>query len=213
MKRVKAVVLSVLVAALACLVLAGCGSQTPSQVVDNELKAVQEGKFADATAAIGLESSSEETLEDVIVSELEKQLETTLTDEQKKVVSKAAKVFSDFEYTLGEEVIDGDSATVSVHFVTHDLSKAVNKVYDDMLAAGTEAALSGKSEEQVQKAIVEALVASFDKQLDAVGEKSTERDAAVTLKKSGSSWVIEDLSQEGLDALFSGLLGALESVE
>lgn len=104
----------------------------------------------------------------------------------------------DFDYELGEENIDGDTATVKTTITTYPFGEIFTEVFTELLSK----ALSGEelSTDDVTKLMDESLLSKLD-----TAKKTYTATVTIELVKEDGSWVVQE-SDEMSNALTGGLL-------
>lgn len=207
----------------ACAIVLACGAllfgcaqtpktQSPSQVTAAALDAV---KARDATTFAkyyaGDANADGQNLAGNVLGQAG--VNTELTADQQAVVDKLADKFLDFDYKVGKESINGDTATVDVTFTTYDFAAFAKNVLAKYLgnAFATAFTPGGAS----QEAMADVLAAAVSDNMSLLNSKSVSTTVPVTLTKTQDGWKIKQLDQAVLDALMGGVLstfGNLASV-
>lgn len=183
MKRLFASILVLL------LLVSGCSSgKAPKTVVDEYLKEVL-NKPLDA-------------IETDEVSEAEK----GMYDQMLKLIKKQT-------YTLDNEKIEGDKATVDVHFKTYNFGKATTETFIEYFQDAFGMAFSGASEEEMQEKLYEI----WNNQLLALEKEGTTLDFDFTaeLAKGEDGWEITNMKDNDifLNGFLGGMISAFENAE
>lgn len=197
-----------LVFALAAFTAVGCAvQQTPTDVTRASLDAIKAQDF--------------DTLQKYYASDA-KQLDVTemaggasgmdlssLSDEEKTMVEQFVKVMTDFDYELGAETINGDTATVEVTITAHDLGKAFSESITELFAQALSDAFSGSAFDQ--KAMIGQFVESFSAKVDAQKEKTHVATTTFNLVKGeDGTWKLDKLTEENLDCLMGGMITGVQ---
>lgn len=103
----------------------------------------------------------------------------------------------DFDYKLGEETVDGDTATVETTITTYPFGEIFGQVLTDYI---TEAFSNPDITEEEAQALMESMMG----EALAAAEKSYETTFDVTLKKEDGAWVVQED-----DALANALTGGM----
>lgn len=175
------------------IILTGCsGASSPTKVVDGFLKEFQKDPLSSVNDQFSLDGSSEE----------EKALFTQLSAMLKKQT-----------YTLDNEQIDGDTATVDVHYKTYDYVTPLQEALNDFLAQAIAAAFSGSADEEELSNLMSKIYAE---KLAGIAESDPVNDFDYTLhlNKVGGQWQLEDLSNnnEFIDGYLGGLVSAFNNL-
>ena len=212
MGNLKRIVLVALTVVGCCVLLAGCSSPTPSQTADSFLQAMK----AQDTESMAKYYSGDAS--DLAASWLNESVggdidgSSDLTDDEKAVMTKFADKLCDFDYELGDEKIDGNTATVNVGITTYDFGEAADNTLNDYLKEALTQAFSGKevSTAKANKIFYKA----FDKQLDKLTDKSVQTDARLSLTKGDDgSWKVNELDNDAANALTGQLLDKVQAYE
>lgn len=206
MKRMLIITLSI-AAALSALLVAGCSSgPTPSEVT---------AKALDAVKAQDLETLQQYYAGDVSdtqVGDLAGEVgvsEGDLTEEQQAQMEELAAMMLDFDYELGDEAVDGDTATVEATISTRDWGTAFTEAIGEYLTNAFAAAFAGAGEEEMGQMAVDAFAA----QVQAHSEKDYVTTTTFKLTKVDGEWKLDEFSQENLDSLMGGLISSLQELQ
>lgn len=212
MGYMKRIILIAVAAIGCCVMLAGCSGSTPSQTADSFLQAMKT-QDTDAIATYYSGDASDMAaawLGDSVGADID--TEKDLTDDEKAVMRKFADKLSDFDYRLGDEKIDGDSATVDVAITTYDFGKAVGDSFTEYLNKALTQAFSGK--EMTTAASNKLFFKEFDKQLDKLTDKSQESSATLSLSKDGNgNWKVNELDSDAVNAITGQLPNEIAAYE
>ena len=158
-----------------CLVLlaAACGTPSPKDIVKAE--------FEDAKA------SPEVILNEVGVDAFGEEATELLVDKM-----------LDFDYELGEETIDGETATVEVSLTTYPFGELLAASLSDIFSSDMEE-LAGMTEEDLTSYMGEALISQLN-----AAEKTYSSDFTIELYLADGNWKLQD-SLEMSDALTGGM--------
>lgn len=135
------------------------------------------------------------TNDEEIVVELDDYVnESDLTDEQSgKYKDIYLKQFKDMKYEIKEEVIDGDTATVTAQITVYDYYKATEDANDYLANNADEFKTDGVYDE--------SLFTDYKlEQLDKVND-TVDYTIDFTLTKVDNEWVVNDLTQEQLEKI------------
>ena len=200
-------ILTILTISLFALVLlAGCGGNkapaegSPSAAADAFLQGIQTGdeEAINAVYAPG----------DFALNENLQTAEELLGNYEggDKLLEDLQTKLREFEYTLGEEEVDGDRAIVKVKITTYDFSGAVNDFLTDFVIESSTLKLKGSTDE-----IGNAAVSLFQEQLDKLTEKEFERETELALTNTDGVWKVDELDQDSefLNALTGGFVQAI----
>ena len=197
MKKVLVIVLVIAMSAA----LFGCGSASPSDVVDTYLGALK-AQDADTVAKVYLGNSGSDLLSDVADSE-------ELPDE---IYSEFTDMMLSFDYTLANEQINGDTATVDVVIKTYDFGSMFKSVIGDYFTKAIGMAFSGASEEETEQVLVDLFSGRLAEMKE--GERDFEATATISLSKVDGEWKIDEIDDESdfLDCLTGGINSAVTDI-
>lgn len=188
MKKISIIFLSVILV----LTVGACSSTpSPTKVVDAFFKELMKDPFATYNDDLNLGNSSEE--------------EIALYNQFSEMLKKQT-------YTLDNEKIDGEKATVDVHMKTYDYTKSFGNAIADYFGQAISAAFSGADEETLNKMLYKIWTEKLVE--DAENGLTKSFDYTVKLNKTDGKWVMEDLSKNEafVDGFIGGLLSALEQL-
>jgi hypothetical protein len=198
--------LGLICAGIAAFSLAACGSVSPSDAVDHMLKAV---KSQDADTVKSYYDGDVDTALGDFTSIFDENTSEDLTDDQKAILKKLTNKLLDFDYSIGEEKISGDSATVSVKFTTYKFGSMFDSVLSEYMQKAFTYAFSDTevSDEKTE----EFLYDSLEKQLDQLKEKNYTKTVDISLKKTDDGWKVEKLDGDEIDAITGGVYSTMET--
>ena len=118
-----------------------------------------------------------------------------------------------FEYTIDNEQIDGDSATVDVNFTTYDFGGILQNIMGDLMSDAVALGLSGLSQEEMEAEINELIGTKFKEGLDGAS-KDKEVKVTMNLVMKDGKWLVKDVSDasEFMNALSGGLMDLADSL-
>ncbi|MDO5335205.1 MAG: DUF5105 domain-containing protein [Coriobacteriia bacterium] len=182
------------------LVLAGCSETTPTEVVKNELTAVQSQSKAGDGAKVDVMGIITQTAEDT----------DKLTDKDKEYLSSIVTKLTDFDFEVGEEAIDGDTATVEVTFKSYPSGKTMESVLTSYVEKVFNKVAAGKelSDEEYQTMLFEEM----DTKFQAMDKKSFEKTVKLNLTKKDGSWEMDDLTVDQMDAMLGGFYSTINEL-
>lgn len=197
--------------ALAC-VLSGCNSVTPTQTAEKFLEAI---KTDDASLAEGI-YDGEATFQGAMASveSLESDSDDASDDSSGELSQEAqdllAEKLKSFEYTVGNESIDGDTATVEVTIKTYNMSTVLSNFISEYFQQGFALAFSGASEEQLNALASQVLTNQLES-----AQMDYEKTVPLKMSKVDGKWVVDNLSdQDGfVNVLTGGMIDALENYQ
>ena len=157
-----------------CLVfLAACGSPSPSDALKADLENAKSSPD-EIMDGLGSDGFGEEATQALIDKVLE------------------------FDYELGEETIDGDTATVEATITTYPFGEMFSNLLISFM--GEALADPTMTEETMMDTLDQLLIESLDS-----AEKTYEATVTVTLINDGDAWVVQE-SDELSNALTGGML-------
>lgn len=111
---------------------------------------------------------------------------------------------TELEYTLGEEIIDGDTAVISVDFITYDLGSAIQRALVSYRKDYLVKFVSGKYED----AIFEEALISYLTEAVTGAEKTHQETIEIHLQKVNGQWRLSSLYRENrpLGKILSGCI-------
>lgn len=170
--------ITVLLLALCLVFLTACGGSSPSDALKADME--------DAKAS-----------PDEIIGDLG---EDGFGEEATKLL--VDKVL-EFEYELGEEKIDGDTATVETTITAYSIGAIFGEVITELI---TEAYANPTMSEDEMMAKMDALL--IEKLTNA--EKTYSQTVTIILKKKGSNWEVQE-NDDMANALTGGILDFIEA--
>ena len=197
MKKVLVIVLVIAFSAA----LFGCGSASPSDVVNTYLSALKT-QNAETVAKVYSGNSGSDLLSDVADSE-------EFPDE---IYSEFTDMMLSFDYTLANEQINGDTATVDVVIKTYDFGSMFKSVIGDYCTKAIGMAFSGASEEETEQVLVDLFSGRLAEMKE--GERDFEATATISLSKVDGEWKIDEIDDESdfLDCLTGGINSAVTDI-
>ena len=223
MKKVTALLLAVVAAAAMAIGMVGCGGggassaapePTPSNAVSGMLDAL---KAQDAEAfAKYYAGEAPESLD--IKAELEKDSSfSSMPEEQKAAVMAIGDKVMDFDYSVGNEQVDGDKATVDLTITTYDFASTIDTLMGSIMSQAMSMQATGETDEAAAAA---AAMESIQSALDGLTSKDVSSTVTVNVSKdSDGNWKVDDLStlsedesKKLGDALLGGLVTKLEGL-
>lgn len=147
------------------------------------------------TSAVEKLFASYNNNDEEILVELDDYINTSsLTDEQNKKYKEVyLKQFRDLKYEIKEEVIDGDTATVTAQITVYDYYKAENDANDYLTKNSDKFMTDGEYDE--------GLFTDYKlEQLDKVND-TVDYTIDLTLTKVDNEWVVNELTNEQLEKI------------
>ena len=131
----------------------------------------------------------------------------------KDVINVLVDNMLDFEYTIDNEQIDGDSATVDVNFKTYDFGGILQDIMGNLMSDAVALGLSGLSQEEMEAEINELIGTKFKEGLDGAS-KDKEVKVTMNLIMKDGKWMVKDVSDanEFMNALSGGLMDLADSL-
>lgn len=230
--------LAAITALMMAFALTACSSPSPSDVVDKTLTAIKAndskslaqyykgdnlnlGAFNFNSISDAESSSSNQSTGTDSSSDASKSSESTsadastdakeLTEDEQKILTQLTDKILDYDYEIGEETINGDTATVKVNFTSYDLKTPVGEALasylEDAFGAAMVEAFGGAKMDQdkLLAGFYEDLADGLEKQT----EKNTTAEATFNLSKVDGQWVVDQVNDDVLDAMTGGLYKSL----
>lgn len=196
MKKVIALIASVVAICTLAVSLVGCSSTSPQDVTTATLDEIKAQDFEGNMAE--LKTSIEQGVKEAAGTDVE------LTDDEQAVVTKLLNKMCDFDYALGDATVNGDHASVPVTFTTYDIKGAftssmrsyLQNVYASALSTGTVPS---------QQDIVAQYFSELSTAIDALAEKSVTAQGTITLTKTDGNWTVDELDSTTANAMFGGI--------
>ena len=224
MKRFLPVFAAIAAFVAVCFACVGCAGEpaTPSQVVDSALKTIVAHDYANLqqyyagdASKLMQDAEQAESSPSYNLGETAKKL----TDEQKQRVLTACNKLAEFDYSLGAESIDGDTATVNVTFTNYDAGKAVQKLLQSYFTTMLSRAFSGSSASADASAEADQLVSAIENATSDLGEKNVTKDAVIKLQKDqNGEWKLADMegdkeySKQLVNGMFGGVVDSVQDM-
>lgn len=193
---------------IVCFVAAACSStKKPSAVTEEFISAIK-SKDSEKMKSLSLQDDVKDEVSDTIEEILGDIGTEDSEDESARLFME--KLF-DFDYTVGQETIDGDNATVEVSFKTYDFYAMLGNYIEKAFSKALELAFSGASEEEIS-ALGTQLI---EEELEALIGKDREATSTLNLVKTNGEWKVTQLDEnsEFLDAMFGGLFSIVNSLD
>lgn len=169
--------------------LSACGSaSTPKDTAEKFLTAVK-AKDAEGIRTVYDGSYSEDELTGTVESLLGESEEGAADDEATKQFEE--KLF-DFDYTIGEERVDGENAEVDVTIKTYDFGTMLGQYAERAMSELMAAAVDGASQEEIDAMDRKIL----EEELDKLTEKSYETTVPMKLKKVEGEWKVAKMEDD-----------------
>ncbi|WP_206460371.1 DUF4878 domain-containing protein [Anaerovorax sp. IOR16] len=188
-------IITILLAIIMCLSVVSCRNEpSPSDVVNSYMKALKEN---DTTTISKIYSGDTEAASflDVAGVDTESYSEEFVTTLKEKLLS--------FEYTLSNEKVDGDTATVDVTIKTYNFGETFKAAVADYFQKALSMIFSDVSDEEMDELMESTVIehlnnATFD----------YEKTAVIKLTKTDEGWKIDDFEDNAdiINALTGGLI-------
>ena len=163
--------------------LSACGSApTPKDIVEKYFAAIK-AQDEEGISALSEGSYSEDELMgtvDLVLGESEE------GEEYDEATKKFKEKVIDFDYTIGEERIDGENAEVDVTIKTYDFGTMLGQYAERAMSELMAAAVDGASQEEIDAMDRKIL----EEELDKLTEKSYETTVPMKLKKVEGEWKV-----------------------
>jgi len=180
-------IISLLILVSLVLTMAGCGEKSSKQVTKEYLDSL---KIEAKTSIENVEDANDIFSCD---ENLQKEFYTML---------------SDFEYELGEEKIENNSATVTATIKTYDFGTMITDFLKDYLTQAFTLAFSGATEEEMNKVTAQILEDKITKTKEE--GKITNAEIKISLNKTDDGWVVNE--ETGKAIIGSAILGGMYEV-
>ena len=169
--------------------LSACGSApTPKDIAEKYLAAIK-AQDEEGISALSEGSYSEDELMgtvDLVLGESEE------GEEYEKKKKKFKEKVIDFDYTIGEERIDGENAEVDVTIKTYDFGTMLGQYAERAMSELMAAAVDGASQEEIDAMDRKIL----EEELDKLTEKSYETTVPMKLKKVEGEWKVAKMEDD-----------------
>lgn len=193
-------ILSLLMVFVVTVSLCSCGTPSPTDTVDKFLN--------------GIKTQNNEEIKGIYADE-EFEFANELNDEDGKELNKVLQekmfpMLMDFQYTLSNEVIDGNKATVDVTVKTYNFGGAFTNFMSNYLTQAFALAFSDSNESKIDKLAANLL----ETELTDLTEKTYEETATITLTSTENGWVIDELEDDGevMNVLTGGIVKSVSSM-
>lgn len=169
--------------------LSACGSApTPKDIAEKYLAAIK-AQDEEGIRALSEGSYSEDELMgtvDLVLGESEE------GEEYDEATKKFKEKVIDFDYTIGEERIDGENAEVDVTIKTYDFGTMLGQYAERAMSELMAAAVDGASQEEIDAMDRKIL----EEELDKLTEKSYETTVPMKLKKVEGEWKVAKMEDD-----------------
>ncbi len=200
-------VITLVMAMLACLCACGPKIPTPTETADTFLTALKAQD--DETLATVYSGGELDLLEEAAETEDSEEAaeDTGLTAVyEEQMVPKLL----DFDYEISNEQIDGEKATVDVKFTTYNIGEAFTAFFGEYISQALVLAFSDASEEDLDALATTLLTGK----LADLNEKSYEKTATLYLSMVDGKWMVDEIAagDEIIDGLTGGLMTAFSGM-
>lgn len=130
--------------------------------------------------------------------------------EAKALMAQLGKMINKIKYTVSNEQINGDSATVDVHFTSYDFGTSFGETLMSYFGQALMMAFSGASEEDMEKKLYEIWLSDL-KKLEQQG-LSKESDYTVRLNKKDGQWETDVINEDFVNAFMGDILSAFNKL-
>ena len=182
-------IFSVLLIFVLAASLSACGSApTPKDIAEKYLAAIK-AQDEEGISALSEGSYSEDELMgtvDLVLGESEE------GEEYDEATKKFKEKVIDFDYTIGEERIDGENAEVDVTIKTYDFGTMLGQYAERAMSELMAAAVDGASQEEIDAMDRKIL----EEELDKLTEKSYETTVPMKLKKVEGEWKVAKMEDD-----------------
>lgn len=193
-------ILSLLMVFVVTVSLCSCGTPSPTDTVDKFLN--------------GIKTQNNEEIKGIYADE-EFEFANELNEEDGKELNKVLQekmfpMLMDFQYTLSNEVIDGNKATVDVTVKTYNFGGAFTNFMSNYLTQALALAFGDSNESKIDKLAANLL----ETELTDLTEKTYEETATITLTSTENGWVIDELEDDGdvMNILTGGIVKSVSSM-
>lgn len=198
-------ILSIVLALGLVFSMCACGGPTPTSTVDTFLTAV---KSQDVETLKTVYTDSEFDF----ITDMELASEDGGTPETDKVLNeKLLPMLLEFDYTLSNEQINEDKATVDVTITTYNFGAAMTTFFGSYITQAFALIFDDNAEAKLDKIGANLLTAELDK----LTEKNCEKTATISLTATEDGWMVDEIDDEDdiFDALTGGMVSSMETIE
>ena len=187
MKKKTLLIVSMLV--LVMFALTACGSKSPKNVVEDNLKQIKTEKA------------------NTNVSKLFN--DNTLEQKYGKEYDKFIKKVQDFDYEVKDEKVDGKKATVKVEIKTYDFGAAYKTTYDTVVSDAKSGKITATTD------VKDYVYNLMFQNLNSVKDKSYKKTVTINCTKNDKGEWTTDINSnvDFLDAMMGGMFTAIKSVQ
>lgn len=199
-KRIVGFIVITALAVGMALSLCGCGGTSPTKTAAAFLDALKTQDTATISQLISSSDDLESTLGDLLNDE-----SSGSSEAMKSIIAKMC----DFDYRITGEKVEGNTATIDVELKTYEIGKALKSAVSSALPSMFTLALTSADQDTITGVFYDELA----KQFDGLTEKKLETSTTLTLKKKGNEWKFDNFSDENIDAVFGGIMAAVDDLE
>lgn len=184
MKRINKIFLL----AFMLLIMVGCSKPSPTAVVQKGIDSMQKEYIDKFTAEMSSQEHSEKEI---------------------STYKQLGKMLKQQTFSLDNEKIDGDKATVDAHFKTYDFLSSFGGTLSRYIGQAFSLALMGATEQQMQDKLFEL----WNEDLIELEKQGVSRnfDYTFNLEKTEEGWKVVNLDDNTfVDGFLGGLLSAFE---
>lgn len=184
--------------------LCACGGPTPTDTVDTFLN--------------GLKTQDSEAINSVyagddfdFTEEMDMESDGSQPETDKVLTEKLWPMIMEFDYTLSNERINEDKATVDVTITTYNLGVAMTTFFSSYMTQALALIFDDNAESKLDKIGANLLTAELDK----LTEKNCEKTATISLTATDEGWEIDEIEDDGdfMDALTGGMVSSMSAFE
>ncbi len=148
-------------------------------------------------------------LKQIITSQVGDSLGQAKTETEGKLYQKIADLMGKVTYTLDNEQVKDDKATVDGHFKVYDMAASYNEMINRLVAE-----VSNDAENKNEEEINERVYTFWLEELEKIEERGADLDFhySFELAKGENGWNVDDVSSDRtfLDGMMGGLISTIE---
>lgn len=197
-------ILSIVLALGLVFSLCACGGPTPTDTVDTFLSSM---KAQDAETLNGVYSDDDFDF----ITDMDMESDGSQPETDKVLNEKLLPMLLEFDYTLSNEQIKEDKATVDVTITTYNFGAAMTTFFSSYMTQAFALIFDDNAESKLDGIGANLLTAELDK----LAEKNCEKTATISLTATDEGWVIDEIDDEGelMDALTGGMVSSMSAFE
>lgn len=204
-RRIMTAITALMMCICSAIAFTGCGTPSPSDTAKTFLDAL---KAQDTETMATVYAAKDLDVENGLFGDTSEE-DTLLSGEsfEKLFMDKIL----DFDYTITNEKIDGDKATVTVEITTYPMGDTFTQVYGELMTQIWGLAFSDASDEDVN-AVIEGI---FTKHWNAMTEKTYKGSADLTLSKTDDGWQVDEIKDDSdfLNAVTGNMVKVIEALD